>query len=310
MAAISDSPDTPALPPADELAAIEAEAAALARLAGAEIASALLRGFHVEYKTQGKGNAAPTDPVSEVDRAVEAMIRERLGTTFPGHGIIGEEVDTPADGSSPYLWVVDPVDGTTNFVNGFPLFAASIGVLYDGVPIAGATWCSASHRMLPGVYHARRGGGLSFDGEPVDGGERNTGIRRQLAAAPGGSPGRMASWDHRVTGSAAIECAFVAAGIFTSARFAGIRIWDVASGVALIEAAGGETWVRRSGWERLGRFTPPSRTKDGHAPTLRDWSQPLILGRPEAVEKLRPAASPGILGRARQLVFPGLGRRP
>lgn len=290
------------------LSALEAEAIALAQLAGAEISAALLRGFAVEYKTEGSASHAPTDPVSEVDRAVEALIRERVGLSFPGHGIIGEEVDTPAGGDSPFLWVIDPVDGTTNFVNGFPLFASAIGVLYEGIPVAGATWCSTTHRLGAGVYHARKGGGLLLDGEPVEPNGRVTGVRRQLAAAPGGAPGRTAAWDHRVTGSAALECAFVAAGVFTSARFSGIHIWDVASGVALIEAAAGECWVKRGDWARLDRFVAPAKRRDGQPGTLRDWSEPLILGRTDAVEKLRPATRHGLLDRARQMGFPGLGR--
>jgi len=310
MTAHTPTPAEEDLPGSAELTAIEAEAVALAQLAGAEITAALLRGFNVEYKTGGKGSSAPTDPVSEVDRAVEAMIRERLGVSFPGHGIIGEEVDSLPDAASPFLWVIDPVDGTTNFINGFPLFAASVGVLYNGVPIAGATWCSTSHRLGAGVYHAHKGGVLQLEGAGVELASRNTGVRRQLAAAPGGAPGRTAAWDHRVTGSAALECAFVAAGVFTSARFQGIRLWDVASGAALIEAAGGECWVKRGEWTRLDRFHAPNRVTNGAPATLRDWSEPLILGRPDAVEKLRPAARHGILDRARQLVFPGLTRRP
>ena len=59
---------------------------------------------------------------------------------FPDHGIIGEEVSESADPDCEYVWVVDPIDGTSNFVNGFPLFASSIGVLHQGRPIIGAVW--------------------------------------------------------------------------------------------------------------------------------------------------------------------------
>src|SRR5690606_39253146 len=126
------------------------------------------------------------------------------------------------------------------------------------VPVCGATWVSASGKLRAGVYHAHKGGVLHFEGESVAPASRADGVRRKLAAAPGGAPGRTSQWDNRVTGSAAIECAYVAAGIFTSARFNGLRIWDVASGLVLVEAAGGEAWVQESdGWHPLHQFRPP-----------------------------------------------------
>jgi myo-inositol-1(or 4)-monophosphatase len=297
------------LPPEQVLAEIEAATVALARLAGEEIARALERGVQVEYKTDAKGEAQPTDPVSEVDHHVEALIRERVGSEFGDHGIIGEEVDEHADGNPDFLWVVDPLDGTTNFVNGFPLYSSAIGVLYRGIPVAGATWCSTSGALGPGVYHAHRGGGLSLDGNAVASLDRNPGLKRRLAAAPGGAPGRTAQWDNRVTGSAALECAYVAAGIFTSARFAGLRIWDLASGLVLMEAAGRETWMRTDGnWHPFERFEPPARVREDRAPTLRDWSQPLIVGTGEAVHALIPERK-SFWQKARQLILPGTGTR-
>lgn len=275
------------------LAEIEEAALELARLAGAEITSALQREISVEYKTEARGDAAPTDPVSEVDRAVEQLLRERLGERFPDHGIVGEEVDDEPSPEQEFLWVVDPVDGTSNFVNGFPLFAASIGVLHRGRPVVGAVWCSTSHDLRPGVYHARRGGPLRFEQGPVTPERPASDVSRRLAAAPGGSTGRAATWDNRVTGSAAIECAFVAAGIFNSATFWAVRLWDVAAGATLLHAAGREVWVRgRGGWAPLQRFEAPATLPRGagdeqREPTLRDWRQPLLIGEPEVVQVLR-----------------------
>ena len=81
------------LPDDGLLAEIEEAALGLARLAGAEITDALQREISVEYKTEARGDSAPTDPVSDVDRAVEQLLRERLRERFPDHGIVGEEVD-------------------------------------------------------------------------------------------------------------------------------------------------------------------------------------------------------------------------
>ena len=282
------------------LADLEATARDLAAAAGAEITAALGRSISVDYKSEGKSEeAAPTDPVSEVDRAVEAMIRERLAERFPDHAILGEEQEDAPLPDAEYLWAIDPVDGTTNFVNRYPLFAASVGVLQNGAPVAGAIWCSASASLGPGVYHARLGGALCLDGEPVDAVE-NEGVRRSLSAAPGGAPGRSATWDNRVTGSAAIECAYVAAGIFTTAQFWGVHAWDLAAGVVLVEAAGREALVREGNeWKPFERFTPPSHVREDRTPTLRDWSLPVLVGTPEGLTQLRQRMRrPGIIQRA------------
>ena len=140
------------------LAEVEHTAVELAQLAGAEIRTALGRVLTVRYKGAAAGEAPPTDPVSEVDHDVEVLIRARLGTRFPEHGIIGEELDEPETGESDFVWVIDPVDGTLNFINGFPLFAASVGVLHQGRPVVGAVWCSTSHALRAGTYHAHEGG--------------------------------------------------------------------------------------------------------------------------------------------------------
>ena len=279
---------------------LEATARDLAQAAGDEITAALGRSVAVDYKTEGKSEeAAPTDPVSDVDRAVEQMIRERLAERFPDHAILGEEQEDAPLLDAEYLWAIDPVDGTTNFVNRYPLFAASVGVLHEGVPVAGAIWCSASHGLGPGVYHAHHGGPLNFDGEPVSAVE-NTGVRRSLSAAPGGAPGRSASWDNRVTGSAAIECAYVAAGIFTTAQFWGVRAWDLAAGLVLVEAAGRDSLIREGNtWKPFERFTPPARVREDRTPTLRDWSRPVLVGTTEGITQLRERIRrPGILQRA------------
>ena len=280
--------DADALPDDALLEEIELMAVELARLAGAEIITTLEREISVSYKTAARGKAAPTDPVSEVDHAVERLIRERLGERFPEHGIVGEEVDEHPAADRDFVWAIDPVDGTTNFVNGFPLFASSVGVLHRGRPVVGAIWCSTGHELRPGVYHARRGSGLYFEQHSIALGRPSTGVRRQLAAAPGGSPGRQLTWDNRVTGSMAIECAFVASGVFNSAILWGPALWDVAAGMTLVRAAGREVAIRgRQGWVPFERFEAPAKVREAREPSLRDWRQPLLIGDPAAVAVLR-----------------------
>jgi myo-inositol-1(or 4)-monophosphatase len=274
--------------PAPLLAELEGTAVELARLAGAEIQTALGRVLAVRYKREAPMQAAPTDPVSEVDHQVEVLIRARLGERFPDHAIIGEEIDEGANEERAFTWVVDPIDGTANFVNGFPLFAACIGVLHQGRPVVGALWCSTSHAVRAGIYHAREGGPLCFEGEPLAT-RRNPEVRRHLVGEPrtgGGADGAAPPWDVRVTGSAAIECAFVAAGLLRAARFERPNIWDVGGGVALVRAAGLEArWRGPQGWAPLERFAPPDGTPEEPA-GLRRWHGSVAIGEREAVEAL------------------------
>ncbi|GBD22412.1 Inositol-1-monophosphatase ImpA [bacterium HR29] len=281
---------------AEELAALEAGAVRISQRAAEIIAAAASREVSIEYKRQGTRGSAPVNPVTEIDQEVEAEARALVAAEFPGHAFLGEEGAEPGT-SEGFLWVVDPLDGTTNFTAGFPLYAAAAACLLDGVPVAGAVWCSVTPELRPGVYHARIGGPFSLDGNPA---AVRTAPPRPLAAAPGGAPGRTRWWDHRVTGCAAVECAYVAAGVFQAAVFSGLRVWDVAAGVVLAWAAGRGVWLRdRTGWVPFERFEPAPERR-GEPPTLRGWRRTLLLATPEARERLAPA---------RRLPLPRLFRR-
>ncbi len=253
----------------------EQMAVEMARLAGAEIVNALGRTLTVRYKTFVGDDGPPRyrDPVSEVDSNVEVLIRRRLADRFPDHDILGEEMDEPRRDAQT-VWAIDPIDGTTNFVNGFPLFAGSIGVLHRGVPVAGAIWCSVTHALRAGIYHAHDGSPLKFEGEPLAMRDNPT-VRRRLAGTPYLNGTHEDGWDFRKTGSAAIECAFVAAGMLEVATFSTPNVWDVAAGICLVQAAGHTTLVQNpDGWAAFRSFgtTPP-----------RAWGRPLIIGAKDAV---------------------------
>jgi myo-inositol-1(or 4)-monophosphatase len=260
--------------PSPVIELIEAVAVEVARNAGAEITNAHGRAIAVRYK--GSAGEFFEDPVSEVDQRVEEAIRKRLAAEFPDHGIIGEEIDTAPDPSRDIVWAIDPIDGTSNFVNGFPLFAGSIGVLHRGIPIVGAVWTSTSHALRSGVYHARIGGQLRFDFEPAV--PRSVSAnRRHLVGEPVRTIGDF-PWDMRQTGSAAIECAFVAAGLLRVSRFLSPNIWDVAAGLCLVRAARGAVLMHKDGvWEDMTEFEPMSR-KEGGEPSLRGWHRHLLVG--------------------------------
>jgi myo-inositol-1(or 4)-monophosphatase len=274
-----DQPDAAALSP-EHLDAIERVAVELAAAAGAEISSALIRTLSVRYKTAASGNEPPRDPVSDVDRSVEEMLRAEVRARFPGHAVLGEEFETDEPEDAELVWAVDPIDGTTNFLHAFPLFATSIGVLHHGRPVVGAVWCSASHELKPGVFHARLGGGLRFENQALRRREANTAIVGRLFGDPGRIEARS-DQQGRTTGSAAIECAFVAAGILDWAVFQGPRVWDVAGGLALVIASGRKVWSRAPEWGAFESFLGPGDLPRGVA-ALRRWQAQIRLGADSA----------------------------
>jgi myo-inositol-1(or 4)-monophosphatase len=264
--------------------------------------------INVEYKDE-----AQRDPVSEADRGAERYLREAILARFPDHAVLGEEGDDTGTGAAEYTWVLDPLDGTTNFVNGLPLFTVSVGVLRWGHPAIGAIWCAASPTGASGVVHARAGGGawldglrVSVDGRIARGGRQ---LPHRLAAYPGNFGGFLTlsrrpglrPGEPRTLGSTAYECALVAAGVLQSAIFWGPKIWDVAAGVTIVREATGSALTRDGGrWHELTYFRPPAQK--GKPERLRDWSAPVVVGSPATALALVHALRPTLIGRAARLV--------
>lgn len=247
----------------------------LARAAGARILAAVeSRDFAVHFKAPAAGHAPNSNPVSDVDHEIEAFIRGELAAQYPDHGVIGEEGGADAASRARIIWAVDPVDGTTNFINGLPLVASSIGVLCEGLPIAGAIWCGSTHALRPGIYHARVGGALCFDETPLA--RRAAAPWRRVAAEPGGVTRLGELWDRRVFGSATLELAFTAAGLTEVAHLSRPSLWDAAAGLALLHAAGCAALAREAdGWRPLEAFTGD----------LARWSRPLLAGDERALSE-------------------------
>jgi myo-inositol-1(or 4)-monophosphatase len=261
--------------PSAQAAALEATALRLAQAAGVQIAAAVNGELTVQFKQTRKEWAANSNPVSQVDQAVERDIRAELALAHPADAIIGEEQPSSGPVAAPISWVIDPVDGTCNFINGVPLYACSIGVLYEGWPVAGAIWCASTHAVGPGVYHAHAGGPLCFNGRPIE--RRKPGNWRGLAADHGRSSRYAAHWDQRVLGTAAVEFAWVACGLLRLAHMPRPGLWDAAAGLALLHAAGCSalTWEHGE-WVPLLRFAPPP-AEHAHA-GLGAWQQPVLIG--------------------------------
>jgi myo-inositol-1(or 4)-monophosphatase len=268
--------------PSDTLRDLERTAVQLAQAAGEYIGAMALDVPAVQFKATQPGAPDNADPVSNVDREVEARLRTMVAERYPSHLVIGEESECIQRDDAPFIWVIDPLDGTTNYLNGLPLFAASVAVLYRHVPVAGAIWCASTHERHPGVYHAHHDGCLSFDSRPLT--RRPAPPWRGLASEPGDTPRYAAFFETRVLASAALECAFAAAGILRVAYLGAPAIWDVAAGLVLARSAGCRVLTRRDGvWIPFKSFSAPNARRP--IATLRSWRQPVLIGEQRAVDR-------------------------
>ncbi len=282
-------------PTDDELAVIEEAVCEMIRDAGRLVLERYEGVLHVDYKQDNR-----SDPVTEVDRAVEAYLTEAVAARFPGHAVLGEE-GQDLDGAREYQWIVDPVDGTLNYVHRLPYYAISIGVLHRRRPVVGALHFPVTGELL----HARRGGGARRNGDLIAVAKTKLGVGLS-GLPPGfgaqfkvGSRARRRLGNPRSLGSIAYEIGLVATGAFQYAAFRGPKIWDVAGGVVLVHEAGGValSYDRSSKrWARLGEFVAPVK-KNGQARPLRAWGEPVIVGTPEIERLLVPHIVPRAVPR-------------
>jgi len=213
-----------------------------ARAAGALLRERLGR-VRAEYKS------SRTDLVTEADRASEALILHRLREAFPQHAFWGEESGQGgAGGGGGYRWLVDPLDGTTNYVHGLPIFAVSIALERQGELVVGVVYQPVTEELFTAV----RGRGAWLNGEPirvssVDRLEESllvTGFPYDAEAAGGDNMDHFVQFSRRChavrrLGSAALDLAYVAAGRFDAYWEVGVNPWDWGAGVLLVQEAGG-----------------------------------------------------------------------
>ena len=190
---------------------------------------------------------SPGDFASALDGRIESVLKARIAARYPEHGFLGEESGGRVEGGQP-VWIVDPIDGSMNFVRGYPQYSVSIALVQDGEPIAAcvADPCRGE------VFSAAAGQGAFLNGQRLHVAE-TSGLAHAIAATVFPKPDApfMASYmahlnrvmcsvaGVRRAGSMALELAYLAAGRVDLFWERGMGAWDAAAGVLLIREAGG-----------------------------------------------------------------------
>ena len=209
-------------------------------------AATKLQQFYVGGDLEITTKSGETDLVTKVDKLCEAKIRDILLGAYPDHVVLGEEEGQPG-GASRYRWIVDPVDGTTNYAQGFPFYCVSIGLELDGVMEVGV--------VLDGVrgelFTAVKGGGAFLNGVPVEVTQKTELVDALVATGFAYHKDTIrenievfARVHERVRsvrrpGAAALDLAYVACGRLDGFWELGLKPWDAAAGILLIQEAGG-----------------------------------------------------------------------
>jgi myo-inositol-1(or 4)-monophosphatase len=235
------------------------EVEAIAREAGALLMSYFAGHVTIEYK-------GDVDLVTEADRSSEKLIVERLHARWPEHGIVGEE-GARNDPGADYCWYVDPLDGTTNFAHGYPVFCVSIALVRNATPTS-ALWLR-SGQALPAfvdeqlevgvlydptrdeMFSAERGRGATLNGKSIRV-SKTTKLAESILGTGFPSHKRhknpnihfyqqitLRSHGVRRAGSAALDLANVASGRYDGFWEFNLNPWDTAAGVLLVQEAGG-----------------------------------------------------------------------
>jgi myo-inositol-1(or 4)-monophosphatase len=204
-------------------------------------------------RIEQKKNAS--DLVTEVDRMSEMFLRNQIQQEYPGHWILSEEdscqenaYETFKRQDSGYGWIIDPIDGTTNFIHGFPHFAISIGIVKDGEPIIGVVYNPVTDEL----YTARKSKGAYLNGKPIQVGKELRLAEAVLAtgfhANDWKSGSRLVrqidqiagkSRNVRIIGAASLDLCWTASGRLTGLWHEGLNPWDTAAGILILTEAGG-----------------------------------------------------------------------
>jgi myo-inositol-1(or 4)-monophosphatase len=216
-------------------------AVAAGEKAGAILLGYAKSGFRIEHKN-------PINLVTDADHAAERCVIDHIHTRFPTHSFLAEEQGRIEQSPSPYLWIIDPLDGTTNFAHGYPAYCVSIGLEYRGRCVLGVVFDPSRGDL----FTATEGCGAQLNGHPIyvsntstlDNSLLVTGFAYDIRESPRNNLDHFAKFalkaqGIRRTGSAALDLCYVAAGRFDGFWEVKLNPWDMAAGSILVKEAGG-----------------------------------------------------------------------
>jgi myo-inositol-1(or 4)-monophosphatase len=228
----------------------------------------LLEKFGRKINISKKGEI---DLVTEADLASEKFIIEKIKSYYPNHSILAEESgEAVLIGESKWKWIIDPLDGTTNFAHGYPCFCVTLAVEHDGEIVIGVTYdptrdelfvaekgsgATLNNKKINVTETDQLGDSLLVTGFPYDISQRENFTRRFTEML-------LSSRAVRRDGSAAIDLAYVACGRFDGFWEEGLNAWDVAAGVLLIKEAGGQ--VSYFDGSKYSIYHPPICASNGY----------------------------------------------
>ena len=193
---------------------------------------ALIRDFGEIEKLQ-VSIKGPTDFVSNADLKAEKIIIEELKKARPYYSIISEEDGSESNKDKDHTWIIDPIDGTTNFLHGVPHFAISIALKYGNEIISGLIYDPIKDEM----FYAEKDNGAFFNNQRI-----RVSKKKELNSclfATGGVAKNEVNLPLRKSGSAALDIAYVAAGRYDGYFQNDLNLWDIAAGIILVKEAGG-----------------------------------------------------------------------
>ncbi len=230
------------LPPATLLASCKQIATDVAIQAGGILQSYAEQGFRIEYKDA-------VNLVTDADKRSEEVIISTLRSQFPDHQILAEEAGLTTTSSSPFKWIIDPLDGTTNFSHRFPAYCVSIGLEFKGQPILGVIFDPTREEL----FVAESGGGAFLNDQPIHVSKAQqlnsallvTGFAYDIRETSNNNLDmftRMSlkAQGVRRTGTAALDLCYVASGRFDGFWEMKLNPWDTAAGIVIVQEAGGQ----------------------------------------------------------------------
>ena len=249
--------------------------------------------FGTNLSIKSKSGNPGQDLVSDVDKKSQEIIKNIVSENFPEHYFLGEEDENIYNPSTDWIWAVDPIDGTNNFVNNSLQYAISVGVLYRGIPVIGVVWVPWANSDSGLIIHSSKDNGCWIGNQKIIINQDNDKpIRGKLSGVPNrltetyfiNKKLRNNLGEERVIGSTAYELFLVAYGSMQFAISGFANVWDFAASIIIIQEAGGEIYYlnKEKNFKKFICWNI-SHDKTKSIENLRRWKGLILAGNPNIV---------------------------